>query len=224
MIGYVSWLWYVAVEQRTFFEADRVEWLMMGMAAAIVSGEYTLKVSDPNPVANGSRRVQTLNRVLIRRGWSISYRPRHRAKKGSLYTSIQMVIADMLASKIEWAVQTMQALQLGLIKLSFVVFFRRIFVTSSRTTFSIISWVVIGLLIAWTTTYFLGFLFACGGHFERWFVTQPPCLGYAYYGSFICSDAVMDFMVILMPIPMVCAPYSRCCLQSDILCRFGICI
>lgn len=61
----------------------------------------------------------------------------------------------------------MQILSLGLIKLSFVMFYRRIFCTGVRTCISISVTVISVLITAWTIAFFCLFTFYCGGHPSR---------------------------------------------------------
>lgn len=107
--------------------------------------------------------------------------------------------------KIEWAVQILQTLQLGFTKLTFVVFFRRIFVTHNRSAFSIASWIMITLLIGWTVAFFFTFLFACKTHFSQWWLKPATCISLLPLEiGFSLSECLIDYLIILMPLPMVC--------------------
>lgn len=98
----------------------------------------------------------------------------------------------------------MQLPQLGCAKLSFLFLFRSIFVTSNKSVFGIATWVMIAITFAWMTVYFFTFLFACGGHFDRWWTTvYQICLGIPFEYSYALSDPLLDTLIIAMPIPMV---------------------
>lgn len=102
----------------------------------------------------------------------------------------------------------MQILAMGFIKLSFVFFFRRIFVTGGSNVFRIISMAVISIIVAWMTAFFFWFLFSCGTNFSsRWTTVRTL---HAHCPTDIESDlalAISDFLtdvfVLTLPIPMV---------------------
>lgn len=111
--------------------------------------------------------------------------------------------------QLEWILQLIQTNSLGIIKLSFVFFFRRIFNTGNKNgIFSIVSTSMIILIVLWTISFFFSFLFACRGHFTNWWTTPldqddfciPPGI---FEEGFALSDVIMDFLIVLMPIPMV---------------------
>ena len=98
----------------------------------------------------------------------------------------------------------MQAPQLGCAKLSFLFLFRSIFVTSNSSIFGIVTWTMIAITLAWMSGFFLTFLFACDGHFARWWTNiYEVCLGARFEYSYALSDPLLDTLIIAMPIPMV---------------------
>lgn len=117
-----------------------------------------------------------------------------------------------ITSQVEWALQMMQVLELGCIKLSFTFFYRRIFVTRGRNSFfNVLTWGTIALVSAWMTAFFFALLFACKGYSGDWS---------AWWGSIIdlttkcvktekletglvVSDFLTDVLILLMPIPNV---------------------
>lgn len=56
----------------------------------------------------------------------------------------------------------LQLAALGLIRLVLLTMYRRIFVGK---VFSIVNWTLIALVVAWTISFVVGFLAACGVHF-----------------------------------------------------------
>lgn len=102
----------------------------------------------------------------------------------------------------------MQVLQLGLVKLSFVFLFRRIFSTSKFNSFGVVNTVMVVLIILWTVAFFFGFLFACRGNFAAWWISlktfRTRCIAIKpFENGFALSDFIMDLIILLMPVPMV---------------------
>ena len=103
----------------------------------------------------------------------------------------------------------MQILGVGLTKLSFVFFYRRIFVTGKpgRNVFSIISFTVIGIVLTWMIAFFFAIMLNCGKHVSaNW---TPALLrtecddGLAGDLGLAISDFLTDLIVLVLPIPMV---------------------
>lgn len=102
----------------------------------------------------------------------------------------------------------MQILSLGFIKSSFIMFYRRIFCSGSRTWFSTLTSSVLILIVVWTITFFFLFVFNCGSNiWAQWstvndFITRCPNAS-KYLAGLAISDFLMDLVVILLPIPMI---------------------
>ena len=114
-----------------------------------------------------------------------------------------------LAVKLERAHQVMQVIQLGAIKLSFVFFFRRIFVVHKSSNFAILTASMIGIISIWIIAFFLTFLFACGHHLSAWWSpsSKTECVHtLAFQNGFTLSEFLMDAIIMAMPVPMV-SPY-----------------
>ncbi|MCJ1227625.1 hypothetical protein MMC12_004281 [Toensbergia leucococca] len=113
------------------------------------------------------------------------------------------------AEAIEWAVQLMQVLQLGFVKLSFIFFFRRIFSVGKASRFNQFAMGMIVLIILWTMAFFFSILFACRGHLSAWWrdthaqVTISCINVLVFEQGYPAADCIMDFMIIAMPIPMI---------------------
>ena len=111
----------------------------------------------------------------------------------------------------------MQILSLGFIKLSFVMFYRRIFCTGVRTCISISITVMSVLIIAWTITFLFVFVFYCGSHLTRAWGTVVDIIEYCPNAlndqlALGISDSIMDILIIAMPMPTVSIPgYSMVC-------------
>ncbi|KAL3426737.1 hypothetical protein PVAG01_00246 [Phlyctema vagabunda] len=107
--------------------------------------------------------------------------------------------------KIVYIVFIMQPLALGFIKLSFLFFYRRIF---EGRTYRIISWALIYIVIGWTIAFFFGFLFDCQLDFAaNWSslanISEVCGFGFKPTIVFTILDALLDFIILLLPIPYV---------------------
>ncbi|OGM44989.1 hypothetical protein ABOM_005773 [Aspergillus bombycis] len=101
-------------------------------------------------------------------------------------------------------------LAFGFIKLSILFFYRKLFCGArmSRTVFGIVTWMVIVLILAWTTAFGIGSVFLCGIYpanawkpvavvAEKCSAQLPLLEGYAI------SDFIMDVVIWSMPIPKI---------------------
>ena len=121
----------------------------------------------------------------------------------------------------------MQPLGLGSIKLSFVFFYRRIFVSGNpRSAFSIATFVVIGIIAAWTISYFFTFIFVCGTHPSVFWESTKASSAHCFKTSknlqgYAISDFLTDFFVILLPVPVVDYEILRAATVMKCLLIFG---
>jgi hypothetical protein len=97
---------------------------------------------------------------------------------------------------------------MGLVKLSLLFFYRRVFTKNAAPKFNVISWVVIGLIVIWTISFFFSLLFICGTDFEAYWqsttVEKAHCVDTSMlHNAFAISDVVTDFIIISLPVPMV---------------------
>ena len=95
----------------------------------------------------------------------------------------------------------------GLIKLSAVLFYRRIFVVNKRTTFDHITKASVAVVILWTVAFFLATIFGCGKHFTYpWspLIDIGKCNTNMRLDALMISDLITDILVWLLPIPVVC--------------------
>ena len=112
--------------------------------------------------------------------------------------------------QLEWAIITMQPTALGLIKLSFIYFYRRVFVTGAkkRDSFDILTYVAVIIIAAWTIAFLFANIFVCKGSWAALWTnldtlttqcikTPKMLLGLAV------SDFLTDLMVILLPVHKV---------------------
>ncbi len=110
-------------------------------------------------------------------------------------------------SQYKYGFQTTEKIAFGLIKLSILFLWRRIF--GHVRTFNIVSWVMVGIIIAWSLTFFIATVFQCG---VNWSLNWAPITLFLTECSntldmltvFTATDIITDLLIIAMPIPMVC--------------------
>jgi hypothetical protein len=113
-----------------------------------------------------------------------------------------------------WPGELLQIPALGAVKLSFVFFYRRIFTKNAAPKFNIATWFMIGLIIAWTLSFFFAITFICGTDFSAYWtsttVEKANCVDTdALHNAFAVSDVITDLLIITLPIPMVCESLFR---------------
>ena len=102
----------------------------------------------------------------------------------------------------------MQIPTLGLIKLSFIFFYRRIFVKGKGAIFNALTYSIVALIVLWMIGFFFAYLFLCKTHASYYWTSlmaeKEHCnnsnslhLGYAI------SDFLFDVIIILFPVPLV---------------------
>lgn len=160
--------------------------LIWGMGASLIAGVALHSVAYPTPRTFDPHNPES---VLTTTNYNIT-----------------------VTSKVEYAFSLMQVLQLGCVKLSFLFFYRRIFIVSKRWTwFNIATLATIVLVVLWTLAFFLTELLECvavGGSFSSYWgsaidlttkCVKTELKSYAY----AVSDFITDAIVFLLPIPMV---------------------
>ncbi|KAA8644453.1 uncharacterized protein ATNIH1004_008657 [Aspergillus tanneri] len=103
-------------------------------------------------------------------------------------------------------------LAFGFTKLSILFFYRKIFCSAgiSKTVFDVITWVVIVLVVAWTTAFGFGAIFLCGVHpTNAWapvaVVSEKCSAQLKLLEGYAISDFIMDVIIWLLPIPKILA-------------------
>ena len=103
----------------------------------------------------------------------------------------------------------MQPLALGFTKLSFVFFYRRIFLTGGyRSAFGYATLVTLGVVAAWMISFFFSYMFICGSHPSVYWESTKASTAHCFktkkaLQGFAISDFLTDLTVFLLPIPMV---------------------
>ena len=127
--------------------------------------------------------------------------------------------------KIEYEFQLTQVLALGLVKLSVLYFYRRIFsVKAFYKPFDVAALLMTWTVILWTILFFFAFLFSCGTHIDANWTTLENSAQYCVIPNLIIalvsSDMICDFLILMLPLPMVCYIFNglpACCtgLEAD---------
>ena len=107
--------------------------------------------------------------------------------------------------KSEWVFQSVEKPTLGCIKLSLVMWYRKIFIGKK---FNVASWIVGAIVVAWTVGFFFPTVFAChpisviyNGTIEQLF---SECIDtITLLETFAVTDVMTDVMVLSLPVPMV---------------------
>ncbi|KAI1474196.1 hypothetical protein F4774DRAFT_415060 [Daldinia eschscholtzii] len=101
---------------------------------------------------------------------------------------------------------------LACIKLSAVFFYRRIFCTSGkRTTFGIVTWVTITVVILWLLVFQFLTGFQCGTHFSALWdgsYTKYCTISFPFLYGLVISDFLLDIWILALPIPNILYLYT----------------
>ncbi|KAF7932852.1 uncharacterized protein EAE98_004151 [Botrytis deweyae] len=129
--------------------------------------------------------------------------------------------------KLEWAFFLMQILSMGFTKLSFIFFFRRIFLTGHRSHFSIVSACILMVVVLWCLAFFFWFLLSCGNKFAtRWTTINTlhhNCPSDIQSDlALAISDFLTDVMILGLPIPMVLRLQMSTGRKVAVLAVFGL--
>ena len=96
-------------------------------------------------------------------------------------------------------------LAFGVIKMSVLLLYRRLFIGSFFNYYSLIMCGVIGL---WSLGFFFAFAFECGTNLAAYWTSVQTIEQYcvntdALYVGFVVSDVLTDILILAIPIPIV---------------------
>ena len=113
-----------------------------------------------------------------------------------------------MLGKVYTAMTLLNVVSLAFIKISCMLFFRRIFRTGQERVFDTLCYGYIFLTLAWCLSFFFSFLFLCGTNFSNiWgtvaqeascqvsFTTVDQGLSY--------MDLILDVLILIFPLPYV---------------------
>lgn len=130
-------------------------------------------------------------------------------KPASVYTELHSAsYQQQTTRKVLWSIELMQIPCLGLVKLSFMFFYKRIFAKGKDKAFKAVIYMSVGLIIIWIIGFFFGYLFLCKTHQSNYWTSlfneKKYCnnstqlhLGYAI------SDFLFDVAILVFPVPLV---------------------
>lgn len=98
---------------------------------------------------------------------------------------------------------------MGLVRLSALFFYRRVFVVTRRwDAFGIITTIWIIIVTLWIIGFLLLEIFQCGPNVSEGFSggASKVCLTVVYLEAFVISSFLLDFSVLVLPIPKVTIP------------------
>ena len=106
----------------------------------------------------------------------------------------------------------MQIPSLGLIKISFLFFYKRIFAKGKGAGFKNLIHGLVGLITAWVISFFFGNLFVCKTHPSYYWTSlgtplaneKSYCIDSAQlHIAYAITDFIFDILIITFPIPLV---------------------
>jgi len=103
-----------------------------------------------------------------------------------------------------------------LLKLSILFFYRKVFCSTlvGRTPFGTVTWIVIALVIIWTSAFGIGAIFICGAHpafaWAPVVVVAEKCSSQlVFLEGYAISDFIMDVLIWSLPIPKVSTSFHQ---------------
>ena len=127
------------------------------------------------------------------------------SEQEALYETSRALILE----KLEIAFQTMSVAAIGCIKLVILFCYRRIF---SGPVFVSINWTLIAIVIAWTLTFAIASLTACGRHIDYLWGSGSPeaemtaCVNTLDLNLLLAvTDFAIDLVLLVLPMPWVSA-------------------
>lgn len=118
----------------------------------------------------------------------------------------------LISRKLLLFFQILAVLALGLIRLSILFFYRRLFLVHSRSRFDSMSKILLWIVAAWTVIFFFLVIFYCGLDFPIQNMIGggygPQCLNITgLLVGFAVTDIVLDLVIWILPMPMVSLPF-----------------
>lgn len=104
-----------------------------------------------------------------------------------------------------------------------IFFYRRIF---RGKTFSILSWIMVGVIVAWTLGGFFAIAFQCGPHISiLWSslaaMARSCTTGLDIVLGFAIPDVITDILILVLPLYWVCSSGWLSDIAADLLHRHG---
>lgn len=124
--------------------------------------------------------------------------------------------------QVQFATQLLHPLVLGLIKASFIMFYRRTFYVGQRNWFSVFTAFILGFILVWSITFCLIYVLYCGSYVSAIWGKVIGIITYCAHSfqfqqAFAVTDFIMDFIVILAPVPLVRRVCSDCYVRLQLI-------
>ena len=107
--------------------------------------------------------------------------------------------------QLEFSSYLVMSLTFGIIKLSVLLLYRRLFIGS---LFDFYSLTMCGVIALWSLSFFFAFAFQCGTDIANWWTSAATIEAYcdntgALSVAFAISDVITDLMILITPLPIV---------------------
>ena len=107
--------------------------------------------------------------------------------------------------QLEFSSYLIMSLTFGVIKLSVLLLYRRLFVGSLFNSYSL---AMCGVIALWSLSFFFAFAFQCGTDIANWWTSAATIEAYcdntsALNVAFVISDVITDVMILIIPLPIV---------------------
>lgn len=105
---------------------------------------------------------------------------------------------------------------IGLIKLSMIFFYTRVLGVGAPTWFKRLSWLMVGITIAWMVAFLFSWFFLCSPDPSVYWQSSAAELAHCVktqvlHNSLAISDAVIDLIIVLMALPVVGLTWTCSC-------------
>lgn len=113
---------------------------------------------------------------------------------------------EHLAEKYKYAFHITEKVAFGLIKLSILFLWKRMF--GRVRSFAILCWIMIGIIASWSIAFFFATVFRCGTY---WALNWAPSTSFptqctdtlAIITVFSATDVITDLIILFMPVPII---------------------
>ncbi|PVH98562.1 hypothetical protein DM02DRAFT_673339 [Periconia macrospinosa] len=152
--------------------------IVLGMAATILVGVGTESLGHPTPKVEGTSQLAASSRQ------------------------------QTITRKAFFIITLISTPTLTFLKLSCVFFYKRVFATGSGPAVNIAIHALTAITILWGCGFFFGWLFGCGTHFDYYWTSlenqlKCPADLAKINLSLAISNFLIDFMLMLLPIPLI---------------------
>ncbi|RMZ39618.1 hypothetical protein CA14_010074 [Aspergillus flavus] len=130
-------------------------------------------------------------------------------------------------AKVEFYFQLFMIAAYGFIKASIILFYRRIFVSNTKSRFAIVSNICLAVTVVWAVAFFLLFLFGCKTKiYLHWAPIQEvreKCGDpLAAESALVISDLITDLAILLLPFPKIWTLQMSVRRKIALSCIFGV--